>query len=105
MTEDEIEQKYKDNVYYKRNPEMFIWLMSYIQRYPANVCCKVISRKYSLRHIPRNADIEHLVKWIVKMTTQFDFDIEIQTRIYCIVHNVVSLEQFPHCKTCNNPII
>lgn len=105
MTEDEIEQKYKDNVYYKRNPEMFMWLMSYIQRYSANVCCKVISRKYSLRHIPHNADIEHLVKWIVKMTTQFDFDIEIQTRIYCITHNVVSLEQFPHCKTCNKPIV
>ena len=105
MNEEDIEQKYKDNVYYKHNPEMFMWLESYIQRYPANSCCKVISRKYRLRHIPHNADIEHLVNWIIKMTKQFDFDIEIQTRIYCIVHNIESLEQFPHCKTCNNPII
>ena len=30
MNEEDIEQKYKDNVYYKHNPEMFMWLESYI---------------------------------------------------------------------------
>lgn len=105
MTENEINQKYANNIYYKKNPEMFMWLISYIEKYPAKSCCKVISRKYRLRHIPHNADIEHLMKWIVKMTTQFNFDIEIQTRIYCIVNNIESLDQFPKCKTCGKPII
>lgn len=105
MNEEDIEQKYKDNVYYKHNPEMFMWLESYIQRYPANSCCKVISRKYRLRHIPYNADIEYLMNWIVKMTQHFNFDIELQTRIYCIMNNIESLDQFPRCKTCGKIIV
>ena len=98
------EDAWKDNPYYQKDPKMFMILVSYIEKYPIH-CCKVISRKYRLRHLPQNTDIIDLMDWIIKVTQQFTFNIEIQTRIYCIMQGIVSINQFPKCKTCGNLII
>lgn len=81
-------------------------LMTYVLKYPIQ-CCKVISRKNTQSYLPQNYDIIPLMQWIKDMTIQFDslFDIQLQTRVYCIVHNITSINQFPKCKTCDKPII
>ena len=101
------EEDYGENLYFQKNPEMFKYLMLYIKHHPIS-CCKVISRKYNQKYLSSDFNINDFIKWIYESTIfldkEFDFEVKFQTRIYCIFHGITSLDQFPHCKTCNKAI-
>lgn len=101
------EVQFKDNSYYQINNMQFVNLMTYVYDYPI-MCCKVISRRYRQKHLLHNHDIISLMNFILSTTSWLNNIleiVEIQTRVYCIVYNITSINQFPKCKTCNKPIV
>lgn len=96
MTENEIEQKYKDNVYYKRNPEMFALLVDAVE-------CHVDSYAQRLRKSKYDA----LKLWLYDQLPFLDndqhtsVDYQLKEVIYLVMHGMTS---FPECALCGNRI-
>ena len=72
-TEDELKTTlnqniWENNLYYQKNQKLFMMLISYVKKYPIS-CCKVLSRKYRLRHLPQNSEIIDLMPWIIQVTS------------------------------------
>lgn len=92
MNEEEIEQKYKDNVYYKQNPEMFMQLAIIVENTKDTYVRKIKTDKFN-----------DLKKWIYDQLTFLNNDhfhkddYSMKEMIYLILNG---MENFPKCAIC-----
>ena len=97
MTEDEIKQKYKDNVYYKRNSEMFALLVDVVE-------CHVDSYAQRLRKSKYDA----LKLWLYDQLPFLDneqytsIDYPLKEVIYLVMQGMTD---FPKCAVCEKRIV
>ena len=96
MNKAEIIQKYKDNVYYKRSPEMFMQLVMV-----------VMNNKDTYMHKMKAPAFISLKRWICDQMKFLDHgsfykaDYPMKEMVYLVLHG---MEDFPKCVVCGKPL-
>lgn len=92
-----------DNQYWKKDPEKFLELQELVKN--SNKFSILLIAAHKHQNTNKRISLNKLYNWIYS-NTQFIVDnfYTITTRVFCIFHNIYSMDQMIHCQTCGKLI-